>query len=78
MSIDQEILDKMQLRRAMQIYSYPTYAYVWGEALPVQVLPRNLTVPFYTPFYTIAQKSGRPPVLSYASYALDNWVCIGE
>ncbi|HEY9750625.1 MAG TPA: hypothetical protein V6C63_18230, partial [Allocoleopsis sp.] len=44
------------------------------EPTPAKVLPRNLAVPFYK----IAQRLGRPPVLSYASYALDNWVRINE
>ncbi|MCX7594982.1 MAG: indoleamine 2,3-dioxygenase, partial [Fischerella sp.] len=72
--VEREILDDMQLRRAMQVYSYLTHAYVWGEPTPAKILPRNLAVPFYN----ISQKLGRPPVLSYASYALDNWVRINE
>lgn len=63
-------LDEPQLRRAMLIYAYLTHAYVWGEPGPARRLPRNLAVPFHA----IAQRLGRPPVLSYASYALDNWV----
>ncbi|MGK7875174.1 MAG: hypothetical protein AB4426_18340 [Xenococcaceae cyanobacterium] len=72
--VDKEKLDEMQLRRAMQAYSYLTHAYVWGEPTPAKVLPRNIAVPFYK----IAQPMDRPPVLSYASYALDNWVRINE
>ncbi|MBF2009441.1 MAG: hypothetical protein IGS49_29445 [Chlorogloeopsis fritschii C42_A2020_084] len=72
--VEQATLDEMQLRRLMQVYSYLTHAYVWGEAKPVKVLPRNIAVPFYK----ISQSIGRPPVLSYASYALDNWVRINE
>jgi indoleamine 2,3-dioxygenase len=71
---DWEALENMQLRRAMLVYSYLTHAYVWGEPTPAQVLPRNIAVPFYQ----IAQKLGRPPVLSYASYAMDNWVRIDQ
>ncbi|OUL18797.1 hypothetical protein BV378_34810 [Nostoc sp. RF31YmG] len=72
--VERATLNQMQLRRAMQIYSYLTHAYVWGEATPAKVLPCNIAVPFYK----ISQKLGRPPVLSYASYALDNWVRIYE
>ncbi len=72
--VEREPLDEMQLRRVMQIYSYLTHAYVWGEPTPPKVLPRNLAVPLYK----ISQKIGRPPLLSYASYALDNWVRIDE
>lgn len=71
-NLDQNPLDDLQRRRVMQIYSYLTHAYVWGELTPAIVLPRNIAVPFYQ----IAQQLGRPPVLSYASYALDNWVRI--
>lgn len=77
-NVEQEPLDDLQLRRAMLMYSYLTHAYVWGEsslgrqAPPATLLPRNIAVPFYA----IAEKIGRPPVLSYASYALDNWVRI--
>ncbi len=67
-----ETLDELQLRRLMQVYSYLTHAYVWGEPIPAKVLPRNIAVPFYK----IAQQMDRPPVLSYASYILDNWVPI--
>ncbi len=72
--VERETLDEMQLRRAMLLYSYLTHAYVWGEPTPTKVLPCNLAVPLYK----ISQKLGRPPVLSYASYALDNWVRINE
>lgn len=72
--LEQETLDEMQLRRLMQIYSYLTHAYVWGEPTSIKVLPRNIAVPFYD----IAQQLGRPPILSYASYALDNWKCLDE
>ncbi|MBW4562863.1 MAG: indoleamine 2,3-dioxygenase [Mojavia pulchra JT2-VF2] len=72
--VERETLDQMQLRRAMQIYSYLTHAYVWGEATTPKVLPHNIAIPFYQ----ISQRLGRPPVLSYASYTLDNWVRIHE
>ncbi len=72
--VERDTLNQMQLRRAMQMYSYLTHAYVWGESTPVKVLPQNIAVPFYK----ISQHLGRPPVLSYASYALDNWVRIHE
>ena len=72
--VNQVSLDEKQWRRAMLTYSYLTHAYVWGEPTPAPVLPRNLAVPFYD----IAQRLGRPPVLSYASYALDNWTRFNE
>ena len=61
--------DKVEQRRAMLLLSYLGHAYVWGEPEPVTSLPRALAVPWAR----LAAMLGRPPVLSYASYALDNW-----
>ena len=58
-----------QLRRAMLLLSYFGHAYIWQDATLVRCLPANLAVPWHA----VAEKLGRPPVLSYASYALDNW-----
>ena len=73
-NLERETLDAMQLRRLMQVYSYLTQVYVWGERTSIKVLPRNIAVPFEC----IAQKLGRPPILSYASYILDNWIRLDE
>ena len=40
-NLERETIDEMQLRRLMQIYSYLTHAYVWGEPTPTQILPRH-------------------------------------
>lgn len=61
--------DHGQLERAMMLLSYFGHAYVWGEATPASRLPASVAVPWYA----VAQRLGRPPVLSYASYALHNW-----
>lgn len=58
-----------EVRRAMQVLSYLGHAYVWGEQSTVDHIPAGLA----RPWYEVAKLSGRPPVLSYASYALDNW-----
>lgn len=58
-----------QVRRAMLLLSYFGHAYVWQDATVVDRLPANLAVPWHS----VAMQLGRPPVLSYASYALDNW-----
>lgn len=55
--------------RAMLLLSYLSHAYVWGAAKPVDRLPEILA----RPWDAVAKKVGRPPVLSYASYALYNW-----
>ena len=57
-------------RAAMRILSFAGHAYVWEVPdQPAATLPPQLA----QPWHEVAQKLGRPPVLSYASYALDNW-----
>ena len=57
-------------RTAMRILSFASHAYVWEiPGQPAEKLPAQLA----KPWYEIAKKLDRPPVLSYASYALDNW-----
>lgn len=58
-----------QLDRAMLLLSYFGHAYAWGEETPASRIPAGVSVPWYA----IAHRLGRPPVLSYASYALHNW-----
>jgi indoleamine 2,3-dioxygenase len=53
----------------MLLLSYFGHAYVWGEVEPPHHIPKNIAVPWYR----VAQRLGRPPILSYASYALNNW-----
>jgi indoleamine 2,3-dioxygenase len=57
-------------RAAMRMLSFVGHAYVWDTPDdPASSLPPHLS----QPWHDIAQRLGRPPVLSYASYALDNW-----
>lgn len=57
-------------RAAMRILSFAGHAYVWEVPdQPAQRLPSQLA----KPWHEVAKWLGRPPVLSYASYALDNW-----
>ena len=58
-----------EVDRAMLILSYLGHAYVWGDVRPVYRLPAALA----RPWHDVAVRLGRPPVLSYASYALANW-----
>jgi indoleamine 2,3-dioxygenase len=57
------------VRRAMMVLSYFGHAWVWGGAEAESVVPAAVAVPWCA----VAARLGRPPVLSYASYALDNW-----
>jgi indoleamine 2,3-dioxygenase len=57
-------------RAAMRILSFAGHAYVWeSPEQPADTLPPQLA----QAWYDVARRLGRPPVLSYASYALDNW-----
>lgn len=58
-----------EVHRAMVILSFIGHAYVFGEKPTVDRIPEVLA----RPWYEVATKLGRPPVLSYESYALDNW-----
>src|SRR5262249_41530430 len=55
--------------RAMTLLSYLGHAYVWGGARAAEILPQKLAIPWYP----VARSLGRPPVLSYSSYALHNF-----
>src|SRR5580704_2245701 len=63
------LADERELERAMVLLSYLGHAHVWGGAKPATQLPANLA----KPWYAVAQRLGRPPVLSYSSYALHNF-----
>lgn len=63
------ISDSRERERAMALLSYVGHAYVWGGAKPELSLPAVVAVPWHQ----IAWSLGRPPVLSYSSYALHNF-----
>jgi indoleamine 2,3-dioxygenase len=64
-----EVHGHRELERAMVLLSYLGHAYVWGGVRPETILPARLAVPWYQ----VAESLGRPPVLSYSSYALHNF-----
>lgn len=63
------IFTERELRRAMSLLSYLGHAYVWCGDRPATHLPAKIAAPWHA----VAKKLGRPPVLSYCSYSLDNW-----
>jgi indoleamine 2,3-dioxygenase len=65
----EKVQDSRERERAMTLLSYLGHAYVWSEARPALILPARLAVPWHQ----IAETLGRPPVLSYSSYALHNF-----
>ena len=58
-----------EYERAMILLSYLGHSYVWASKVAPSAFPKCLAVPWHA----VAKKLGRPPVLSYASYALHNW-----
>lgn len=58
-----------EIRRAMLALSYIGMAYQWSEQNPAHVIPAILA----KPWYEVGKLVGRPPILSYASYSIDNW-----
>ncbi|MCS7300703.1 MAG: indoleamine 2,3-dioxygenase [Fimbriimonadales bacterium] len=65
----ERLTTERERRRAMLLLSYIGHAYVWNGDAPAERIPASLACPWYE----VSQQLGRPPVLSYASYALDNW-----
>lgn len=62
------------LERAMLILSFIGHAYVWGCQPVVHAIPAVLA----KPWCDVAERLKRPPILSYASYALHNWYLFDE
>lgn len=58
-----------EIRRAMLALSYIGMAYQWSEEVAAPVIPEILA----KPWYQVGKLVGRPPILSYASYSIDNW-----
>ena len=61
--------DIREIRLAMVHLSFISHAYVWGASTPSKTLPEVLA----KPWVVLSKTLGRPPILSYASYCLDNW-----
>jgi len=58
-----------ELKLAMVQLSFISHAYIWGAKTPSKILPEAIA----KPWTQVANILGRPPILSYASYCLDNW-----
>ena len=59
---------------AMRHLSFIAHGYIWGDVKPHKILPAVIA----KPWVEIANELGRPPILSYASYCLDNWYKINS
>ena len=69
LSIDHVLEDSHNLNLAMNYLSFLSHAYMWGDQEPNELLPRVLA----EPWVKAAKALERPPILSYASYCLENW-----
>ena len=58
-----------EIQRAMLVLSYIGQAYQWSDNEAATVMPEVLA----KPWYEVGKLVGRPPILSYQSYASDNW-----
>ena len=63
-----------QIRRAFLVLSYIGQAYQWSDNEPAHVLPAKLA----KPWYEVGKLVGRPPILSYTSYSIDNWYLLDK
>jgi len=61
--------DIREIKLAMVHLSFISHAYIWGSKTPSKILPEVVA----KPWVNLASILGRPPILSYASYCLDNW-----
>tara|TARA_B110000090_G_scaffold28282_1_gene29406 strand:- start:161 stop:1303 length:1143 start_codon:yes stop_codon:yes gene_type:complete len=74
LSIDDLLINEasQDLKLAMSHLSFIAHAYIWGDNKPNESIPSVLA----NPWVKVAKNQGRPPILSYASYCLDNWFLI--
>jgi indoleamine 2,3-dioxygenase len=66
--------DLRELKLAMVHLSFIAHAYIWGGKKPSKILPEVIS----KPWVEASNILGRPPILSYASYCLDNWYRIDK
>jgi len=70
LSGDRGAEDQDELRCAGRILSFAGQGYIWEDPQrPADRIPASIAVAWHC----VMTHLGRPPVLSYASYALDNW-----
>lgn len=73
-SHDLDKYSEVELRLLNVQFSFLAHAYVWGDLAPSKALCKSIALPWSN----ISEKLGRPPILSYASYCLDNWHKIND
>ena len=63
-----------EINLSMVHLSFIAHAYIWGGEKPSKLLPEVVA----KPWVEVSNILGRPPILSYASYCLDNWYRIDK
>ncbi len=58
-----------EINLAMSHLSFIAHAFMWGGDKPKKILPEVIS----KPWVKLSKYLKRPPILSYASYCLDNW-----
>ena len=69
-----EKYSEQELRLLNVQFSFLAHAYVWGDLVPSKILCAAIA----KPWSKISEMLGRPAILSYASYCLDNWHKINQ
>ena len=64
-----DVDDVRALRVSLVNYTFLEQAYVWGESVTPDSLPRSIA----QPLWALAERVGQPPILTYSQYVLDNW-----
>ena len=63
-----------EINLAMSHLSFIAHAFIWGGNKPEKILPEVIS----KPWVKLSKYLGRPPILSYASYCLDNWYKVNQ
>ena len=76
LSVDILLKDKSEkeMHLAMSHLSFIAHAFMWGGNKPEKILPEVIS----KPWVKLSKYLGRPPILSYASYCLDNWYKVNQ
>ncbi len=69
---DTSALTDEQARKATVHYTFMVQSYIWGETEATNRLPACLAIPMVA----LADRLGQQPLLTYASYVLDNWTLV--
>ena len=66
--------EEKKLRCINSQLSFLAHAYIYSDNKPKKKLPKSIA----SPWLKVSKYLGRPAVLSYASYCLDNWYLIDK